>query len=104
MNETELIKLATTEPLAFQDKLDRLAYAGETAEIIHLMQAAWPEVQATAAPAAASGFAARATDAIIYLHLENNPQPDANDPQLRADLERFFAISPERLDQYIAFL
>jgi len=107
MNETEPVKLAAlaaTEPLLFQDKLDRLAYAGETAVLVPLMQAAWPQVQETATPAAVSGFATRATDAIIYLYLENNPEPNAHDPQLQADLEGFFAISPERLDQYMAFL
>jgi len=104
MNETELIKLAVTEPLLFQDRLDRLAYAGETAVLVQVIQAAWPQVQAAATPVAAAGFAARATDAIIYLYLENNPEPDAQDPQLQADLERYFAISPERLDQFMAFL
>jgi hypothetical protein len=107
MNETELRQLAdlaVTEPLVFQDRLDRLAYEGETAVIIQLMQTAWPSVAETAAPSISADFAARATDAIIYRYLETAVAPNANDPQLQADLERFFAISPERLDQYIAFL
>jgi hypothetical protein len=102
----ELAGQAARQPVALQENLERLAYHGHLALMVEMMKLAWPGIQevATAVPGSREGFAARATDAIIFLHLEQNAGADAEDPALRYELERFFAVSPERLDQYMAFL
>jgi hypothetical protein len=93
-------------PATFHDNLERLAYHGHTALLVEIMGVAWPRLQAVGAavPGSLEGFAARASDLIIYHHLEQMPAPNAYDPELQARLETYLAISPERLDQYMAFL
>jgi hypothetical protein len=102
----ELAAQAALHPVVLHENLDRLAYHGHLALLVEMMKLAWPAIQGAAAtvPGSLQGFAARATDAIIFLHLEQNAEPNAKDPELLAELETFFAVSPERLDQHMAFL
>jgi hypothetical protein len=102
----ELAGQAARQPVALHENLERLAYHGHLALMVEMMKLAWPGIQevATAVPGSREGFAARATDAIIFLNLDQNAGADAEDPALRHELERFFAVSPDRLDQYMAFL
>jgi hypothetical protein len=97
---------AADHPLTFHDNIDRLAYHGHLGLMVEMIAIAWPELQKVGAtvPGSLEGLAARATDAIIYQYLAHNPAIDAHDPTLQAQLETYFAISPERLDQYMAFI
>jgi hypothetical protein len=102
----ELAARAAAEPGALHDNLERLAYHGHLRLMVEMMKMAWPEIQAaaSAAPGSRAGFAARTTDAIIFLHLEQVTAASAEDPALLAELETFFPVSTDRLDQYMAFV
>jgi hypothetical protein len=86
--------------------LDLLAYRGETAVIVQMMQTVWPAVRddPTIYRSATDQFAARATDQIIFRYLEETAVPDPHDANLLAELGQFFPIDPAGLGRFFDHL
>jgi hypothetical protein len=86
--------------------LDLLAYRGETAVMVQMMQTAWPAVRddPTIYRSATDQFAARATDQIIFRYLEETAEPDPHDAGLLAELGHFFPIDPAGLGRFFDHL
>jgi hypothetical protein len=86
--------------------LDLLAYRGETAVTVQLMQTVWPAVRddPTIYRSATDQFAARATDQIIFRYLEETAEPDPQNATLLAELDQFFPIDPAGLGRFFDHL
>ena len=103
---TALIDAATHHYGFFLRGLDLLAYRGETAVIVHMMQTAWPAVcdDPTIYRSATDQFAARATDQIVFRYLTETSEPDPYDADLLAELGQFFPIDPAGLGRFFDHL
>lgn len=86
--------------------LDLLAYRGETAVIVQMMQTVWPAVRDDQSiyRSATDQFAARATDQIIFRYLGETAVPDPHDATLLAELGQFFPIDPAGLGRFFDHL
>jgi hypothetical protein len=97
---------AGENPPAFYHTLNLLGFHNRLALINAVMALAWPKVQEAAAysSAAVQAYAGRASDHLLYAHLEDEETLDARDPALQERLELYFPVDPERLDAYLRLL
>ena len=86
--------------------LNALGYHNHLALLNEAMRVAWPQVQAAAtySQAAVNAYAGRATDHLIYAYLDEQEAPNAHDPDLIQQLERYFPVDAGRLDPYLHLL
>lgn len=90
----------------FHRALNMLGYHNRLALIVEMMELAWAQVQETPtySKPAVDAYAGRATDHLIYRHLQERQEPGADREALAEQLETYFAVDAERLSAYLRLL
>lgn len=95
----------------FERVLNMLAYHGRLADLVFLMEQAWPHLQASETLSAwqKNRLATQSTDSLIFQYLAQRPltqapTPDKLDSGLMKQLNQFFAVDTNGLARYLAVL
>ncbi|HEY83723.1 MAG TPA: hypothetical protein G4N96_01225 [Chloroflexi bacterium] len=89
----------------FTKTLDMLSYHDQRSTLLEIYPLSWPSVQeANIFAWAVDEFVKRASDAIIFDHLERNPSLKANNEDLQEKLNIFIKVDQDRLVSYIDIL
>jgi hypothetical protein len=107
--ELEIVgKGVLAETAVFQQASDMLSYHNQLPDLIHLLQTAWAQLQASnnGSEWQRQTITALLTDSLIFQHLTNQPQnPTATAPEnLVQSLQTIIAIDAKGLDRYLAHL